>query len=314
MFLADTLSRAPLANVHTCNLAQELEEVDQTASLALPAIQLQRIQDIASADPVMTALRDTVRKGWPALKSGLSECLYPYFDIRDELTIQDNLIFKGQQLVIPAAMRREMMSLTHASHIGIEGCIRRARETMFWPRMASELKQYISQCDICMAYHSTPAKEPLMQHGFAARPWAKVGADLCDHSGRILLVVSNYYSNFIEVEHLNKATMSTVSKALKSMFARCGVPDVLISDNGPQFASEEFAGFAQKWGFEHITSSPHYPQSNGKAENAVKTVKRLFSKCKERNCSEFMALLDWRNTPTEGFGVKSSPKIAGSTM
>ena len=56
MFLADTLSRAPLANVHTCNLAQELEEVDQTASLALPAIQLQRIQDIASADPVMTAL------------------------------------------------------------------------------------------------------------------------------------------------------------------------------------------------------------------------------------------------------------------
>ena len=81
MFLADTLSRAPLAIVHTCNLAQELEEVDQTASLALPAIQLQRIQDIASSDPVMTALRDTVRKGWPALKSELSECLYPYYDI-----------------------------------------------------------------------------------------------------------------------------------------------------------------------------------------------------------------------------------------
>ena len=107
--------------------------MDQTSSLALPAIQLQRIQDIASADPVMTALRDTVKKGWPALKSGLSECLYPYFDIRDELIIQDNLIFKGQQLVIHAAMRREMMSLTHASHIGIEGCIRRARETMFGP-------------------------------------------------------------------------------------------------------------------------------------------------------------------------------------
>ena len=81
--------------------------------------------------------------------------------------------------MIPATMRREMMLLTHASHIGIEGCIRRARETMFWPRMASELKQY-SQCDICMAYHSPPAKEPLMQHGFAARLWAKVGADLCD--------------------------------------------------------------------------------------------------------------------------------------
>ena len=213
--------------------------------------------------------------------------------------------------MIPATMRREMMSLTHASHIGIEGCIRTARKTMFWPRMASELKQYISQCDICMAYHSPPAKEPLMQHGFAARLWAKVGADLCDHSGRILLVVSDYYSNFIEVEHLNKATTSTVSKALKSMFARYGVPDVHISDNGPQFASEEFAGFAQKWGFEHITSSPHYPQSNGKAENAVKTVKRLFSKCKERNCSEFMALLDWRNTLTEGLGPSPAQRLLG---
>ncbi len=89
------------------------------------------------------------------------------------------------------------------------------------------------------------------------------------------------------------------------MFARYGIPDVLVLDNGPQFASDEFATFAQKWGFEHIISSPHYPQSNGKEENAVKTVKRLFSKCKNNNSSEFMALLDWRNTPTEGLG--SSP-------
>ena len=289
----------------------ELEEVDQTVSLAMPAAQVQRIQDIASTDPVTVILRDTIQKGWPAIKSGLSECLYPYFDFQDELTLQDNLIFKGQQLIIPAAMRKEMMSLAHASHIGIEGCIRRARETTYWPHMSSELKEYILKCDICMAYRSSPAKEPLMQHGFAARPWAKVGADLCDHDSRILLVVSDYYSNFIEVEHLNRATTSTVSKALRIMFARYGVPDVLISDNGPQFASVEFESFARKWGFEHVTSSPHYPQSNGKAENAVKTVKRLFSKCKENSRSEFMALLDWRNTPTEGLGSSPAQRFFG---
>lgn len=150
-----------------------------------------------------------------------------------------------------------------------------------------------------------------MQHDFAARPWAKVGADLCDHDSRILLVVSDYYSNFIEVEHLNRATTSTVSKALRIMFARYGVPDVLISDNGPQFASVEFESFARKWGFEHVISSPHYPQSNGKAENAVKTVKRLFSKCKENSRSEFMALLDWRNTPTEGLGSSPAQRFFG---
>ncbi len=197
MVLADTLSRAPLTSVNQCDLSQELEEMDQTVSLALA--QIQRIQDVAAEDPIMSMLRDTVRKGWPATKSGIAESLYPYFDVRDELTLQDNLIFKGQQLVIPAAMRREMMSRAHASHIGIEGCIRRARETMYWPRMSSELKEFISKCDVCMAYRNTPTKEPISQHGFAARPWSKLGTDLCDHEGRILLVVSNYYSNFIEV-------------------------------------------------------------------------------------------------------------------
>ena len=140
----------------------------------------------------MRTLRDTIQRGWPPSKSGIPESMYPYFDIRDELVIQDNLIFKGPQLVIPAAMRKEMMSVTHASHIGIEGCIRRAQETMYWPRMSCELKEYISKCDICMAHCTTPGREPIMQHEYAARPWAKVGADLCDHAGRILLVVSDY--------------------------------------------------------------------------------------------------------------------------
>ena len=77
----------------------------------------------------------------------------------------------------------------------------------------------------------------------------------------------------------------------------------MVSDNGPQFASTEFASFVKKWNFEHVTSSPHYAQSNGKAENAVKTVKQLFNKCKEDETSEFLVLLDWRNTPSKGMGT-----------
>ena len=108
-----------------------------------------------------------------------------------------------------------------------------------------------------------------------------MGTDLCELQGRTLLVVCDYYSNFIKVENITKANAMGICKGLKAMFARYGVPDVLISLNGPQFASTEFASFAKKWGFEHVTSSPRYPQSNGKAENAVKTVKRLFTKCQE---------------------------------
>ena len=84
-----------------------------------------------------------------------------------------------------------------------------------------------------------------------------------------------------------------------------------MTDNGPQFSSAEFSAFARTWDFDHVTSSPKYPQSNGKAENAVKTVKRLFKKCKDSGQSEFLALLDWRNTPTEGIGTSPAQRLLG---
>ena len=56
-------------------------------------------------------------------------------------------------------------------------------------------------------------------------------------------------------------------------FSRFGVPNTLVTDNGPCFASSEFAKFVEQWNFQHITSSPRYPQSNGQAENVVRTVR-----------------------------------------
>ncbi|KAK2178690.1 hypothetical protein NP493_533g00035 [Ridgeia piscesae] len=67
--------------------------------------------------------------------------------------------------------------------------------------------------------------------------------------------------------------------------------------------------FAKKWAFQHMASSPHYAQSNGKAQNAVNTVKRLFTKCKEDGVSDFLALLDWRNTPSEGMGTSPAQRL-----
>ena len=138
----------------------------------------QQLNHASENDNVCQQLRATIQNGWP-----VPECALPYYDSRDELTIQGNLIFKGQLLVVPAAVRTELMSVAHSSHIGIVGCLRRMRECLYWPRMTTKVKDYISKCEVCLSYRSAPPREPLRQHDFVPRPWSKIGADLCQIDG-----------------------------------------------------------------------------------------------------------------------------------
>lgn len=311
MHLADTLSRAFLPESTAVVEIQNLEHINHVDSLAMAPDDIQQLQLAAAQDVAMQELRQTIHQGWPDNKAQTPEAARPFFAFREQMTVQDKLVFKGQQVVIPVALRTEMMAKCHAAHIGLEGCLRRARDSMYWPRMSADLKDYIARCDVCLAHQDSPQRETLIQHEITARPWAKVGTDLCDMEGRSLLIVCDYFSGFVEVERLNTTTSGAVIKALKVMFARYGVPNVIVSDNGPQFASAEFRAFAAKWGFQHVTSSPRYPQSNGKAENAVRTIKRLFTKCRHAKQSEYQALLDWRNTPTEGVGSSPAQRFLG---
>ena len=98
-------------------------------------------------------------------------------------------VFKGDLLVIPASMRKEMIATVHGSHIGMQECIRRAQDSMFWPQMTTELREYVSKCDTCLAHRTSPQKEPLLQHDNTDRPWAKIGIDLCELHNHVLLVI-----------------------------------------------------------------------------------------------------------------------------
>ena len=109
----------------------------------------------------------------------------------------------------------------------------------------------------------------------------------------------DYFSNFFEVDKLSTTSATQVITKLRIHFARFGVPDVVVSDNGPQFACDEFKQFATRWQFSHVTASLRYPQSNGKVENAVKRAKQLMRKAIDDKADVYLAFLDYRNTPTE---------------
>ncbi|XP_038074813.1 uncharacterized protein K02A2.6-like [Patiria miniata] len=114
------------------------------------------------------------------------------------------------------------------------------------------------------------------------------------------MVLVDYYSNFIEVNKLASTKSSAVITCCKQQFSRYGIPDELITDNGPQFTSAEFRQFTKDYGIKHTTSSPLYPQSNGRAEKAVQTAKNLIKKAKVDKADPHLALLDYRNTPRDG--------------
>ncbi|KAL7873908.1 hypothetical protein SRHO_G00048780 [Serrasalmus rhombeus] len=126
------------------------------------------------------------------------------------------------------------------------------------------------------------------------------------------LLLVDYYSKFTEIEWLGKDTKSAiVISHLKSQFARHGIPDIVISDNGPQFISREFQTFATQWEFCHKTTSPHHAQSNGMAERGVQTVKLLLKKAKADGKDPYLSLLNLRNTPLEDLGASPAQLLMG---
>ena len=119
------------------------------------------------------------------------------------------------------------------------------------------------------------------------------------------VILVYYYSDFVEVQQVADTASPTIIQFLKEQFSRHGIPDILVSDNGPQLISHEFRQFAEEWEFKHVTSSVHHHKANGKAESAVKVTKDLFKKDLWDGRDPWLALLEYRNMPVKTIG--SSP-------
>ena len=201
------------------------------------------------------------------------------FDIRDTQSHQDGIVLKGERIPIPFTMRSEMEKRLHSAHLGYDSMLRRARELLYWPGMAQDIKQTAEHCEACQRMKLHNQKETLRQHSKGQSPWVKVGIDLFELDGRQYLVTVDYFSSFTEVDYLTSTIANDVIIKLQVHFARYGIPSEIVSDQGPQFTSTQFHSMVNEWGIVYTMSSPGHHQSNGKAEAAVKTVKHMMYKC-----------------------------------
>ena len=298
MHLADTLSRAALP--HTDTDVEEEEEVRIHVNMLRQNLTIsdKKRQEIREAtEKEMQLLKNTILEGWPAHKHEVHKDIRQYFQYNEELSIIDGMIFKADKVVIPPSLRKEMLSRIHEGHLGMEKCKIRGRRLMFWPGMNSQIEQTVAQCNTCIKHRNKQQKEPLKPHDIPDKPWQKVGSDLFHWNDHDYLLIADYYSKFLEIALLHDTKSKTVISHMKSIFARQGIPEEVVSDNGPQYSSEEFKAFAEKWEFVHTTSSPNYPQSNGFAERMVQTAKKILTKSRDSGQDLYLAMLNYRSTP-----------------
>ncbi|KAG1650875.1 U6 small nuclear RNA (adenine-(43)-N(6))-methyltransferase [Nymphon striatum] len=305
LIIADALSRA-----HSTEYP-ESEEFEINMIAEVSDHQASNFRRNSQEDVILSRVMSYVTFGWPEKSDELPNELKDYFNISDELNICDGILLKGDRLVVPDVMKGEMLRRIHSSHLGIEKCIARARTCLFWINMPKDIKTKVENCHICQRHRNYQQKETLIQEEIPDRPWQKLATDVFYYSNHKYLVVADYYSKFFEMSKIPDVTSHTVIDRLKSHFACHGIPEILKSDNGPEYSSFEFKTFVNKYNIKHITSSPRYPQSNGFAERTVQTAKNLLKKAKEDKQDVEISLLELRNTPLKNLGLSPAEILMG---
>ena len=209
---------------------------------------------------------------------------------------------KRHRIIIPKALQNEILLKLYASHQGTEKTKLRARSVVYWRDLNRDIDNVTKSCSICQELQSKQAKEPLMPTEIPPRPWHTVGSDLFYLDRSKYLLVADYYSKFTFAGKIlpGKSTSKTVIELMKQIFSEHGIPHVVRSDNGPHYHCYSFTEFAQQYGFKHVTSSPHFPFSNGFIESQVKTTKKTLKKAKATNSDPYLALMCLRSTPIDG--------------
>ena len=215
----------------------------------------------------------------------------------------------GACVIIPSRGRNAVLQQLHEGHPGMTRMKSLARMYVWWPGLDSDIEKSVQQCCHCQEQQSVPPVAPLQPWKWPSRPWVRLHMDFAGPiQGKMALVVVDSHMKWVEAYPTDSATSSKVIELSRTLFAQFGIPEVVVTDNGPCFVSQEFETYLTKNGVKHITSAPYHLSSNGLAERAVQLVKKGLKKEKEGSMSSRIArvLMAYRTTPQSTTGMTPS--------
>ena len=309
LVLADALSRSPNMNGgEVMEMVEPLGVSERLDELPIAHGRLNRIKASTLEDEAGRLVLEFITNGWPNSRD-VPQVVKNVYTFRDYLTQVDGVIFFMSRVFVPELERERVLRDIHTGHQGENKCIRRASDVVWWPGMTKDIKNMVSCCAMCEKYRHK-SREPLICTPLPERPWWRLAMDLFEMNHKSYLIVIDYFSRFITVDELDDSTdAQTICTKVKDLFCLLGVPNTILTDNGPQFVSDKFKNLLRRWDVQHVTSSPRNPQSNGEVERAVRTVKGLMHK----NVDIQAALAMYRDTPLAN-GYSPSQLLNGRSM
>ncbi|XP_062389531.1 uncharacterized protein K02A2.6-like [Sardina pilchardus] len=306
---ADGLSRLPLAT----SAKERINTVDSfhIKHLETLPVSCKEICKETRTDPVLAQVLEMVSTGRFPRVQHVDSTLAPFISRKDELTVQQQCLMWGIRVVIPPKLRPRVLSELHTGHPGVVKMKAVARSYMWWPGIDAQIEQVSKTCQSCQLTQTAPGPSPLHPWAWPGAPWQRIHVDFAGpFQGHMFMVVVDAHSKWPEVHLMSSTTASKTIQVLRRLFSRYGLPEVLVSDNGPQFTSSEFDTFMKSNGVKHIRSAPFHPATNGLAERFVQTFKHSLKRSSgtvsiQHRLDAF--LLMYRNTPHST--TKESPSM-----
>ena len=307
---ADALSRLPLPE-QPAKVFEEPELVLLAEHLEESPVSANDIKAWTQRDRKLARVLQYTQQGWPS--DGDPE-LEPYSSRRLELSSYEGCVMWGTRIVIPPQGREAVLLELHEGHPGITRMKSLARMYVWWPGISADIEKSVRLCHECQQVQFSPPLAPLHPWKWPTRPWARLHLDFAGpFQGKNILVAVDAHSKWIEAVCTPSMSSSCVIEELRSLFAKFGLPEMVVTDNGTCFVSAEFEQFLRFNGIKHTTSAPYHPASNGLAERAVQTVKRGLKKVKDGTMSTRLAkvLLTYRVTPQSTTGQAPAELLLG---